>query len=467
MIPTVTTRGQARVQKRSAGARETKLPVPIAEKRNRQSKAKNNAIATMSNTYHDDMPMQQHQQKAPDASFDKTNAHEQADWAEQVEKEQQQQEPGNAFDWARSLQQQISALSWQYSEQSVQLAQHQEILTQLQTLMEKNSQLESDLEAQRNENILLRKELDALRKVPQQQHQHHQQRDYDLDMAVDGEIDTQDEIGKACDTVALAMSKLSQAGSSTKDSIHATPSTTTAKPKVSYATVAKKNVGRAQKRRRNNVNNPTEGMVSWATRLFANTSDDATTTSSKKGYAIIYLKSTHRSQHSETRKALAILGVPQGRIIDVHFPVRGVIGLLVHKAFEQQLKDILQKAKISIDTEFSPQSAESLLESQYKDLSLEKRKEKAEELFTERMLRTCARMPKTYLGAAIIRHFVQDVESQDPHVLPPSALTRFNAMCPRKERPTPSHVPTIEEARKILGLPEIEDDESNDVSMDQ
>lgn len=36
-----------------------------------------------------------------------------------------------------------------------------------------------------------------------------------------------------------------------------------------------------------------------------------------------------------------------------------------------------------------------------------------------------------------------------------------------REKHAPSHVPTIQEACKILGLPEIEDEDSNDVNMDQ
>ena len=470
-IPTVTTRGQARVQKRSAGARETKLPVPIVEKRNRQHSVQHNAIATMSNTYHSDSQMQEMQQIALDASFDKSSANNNEDWAEQVEREQnekekdekKQQEPADAFDWARSLQQQISAQGRQISMQAEKLAQHHEILTQLQDLMKENAQLKSDLAAQRDENSILRKELHALRNDTQHHTQHSQVQD--VVMETDEMDSSQDEIGKACDTVAFAMSKVAQEGSSVKDSRHAPPPSAT-KAKVSYANVAKKNMSRAQKRRHNNVSKPTEGMVSWATRLFANDTTESNSATNHSGYTIVYLNSTHRSQHSETRKALAILGVPQGRIIDVHFPVRGIIGLLIHKSFEKDLVSILQKAKLKINTEFEPQSAASLRGTQYNDLSEEKRKEQAEQLFTDRMLRTCARMPKAHLGAAIIRHFVHDVDINDRHHMPPSTITRFDAMRPRKIKSTPAPVPTVSEARKILGLPEI-DAESNDEDMDQ
>lgn len=444
---TVTTRGQARVQKRTAGARDTKLPVPIAEKRNRSMNTPNTNMTTMN--------VETSSEAIPGNSI--------IDWADEVQQDIEEQQPNNAFDWARSLQQQISTMGRE-------LAQHREFISQLQDLMKENAMLKSTLETQSKEITTLRQEL-ALRHSTQ--HQRHYQSQHDNNMVIDADDSaTQDEIGKTCDTVAMAMTQIAQPGSGTKDSRHATATVKTkTPPKRGYAGAAEKGAkhSRSQKRRSNNVSNPTEGMVSWATRLFASATINSPGAPSPTGYTILYLDSTHRSQHSETRKALTILGVPQGRIIDVHFPVRGIVGLLIHKSFENDLKDILQKAKLKINTQFKPQSADSLKGQQYEHLEgTVAREEKAAELFTDRMLRTCARMPKAYLGAAIIRHFVFDTDHDDPHRMLPSAMTRFNAMRPRKERPAPTQVPSLTEACKKLGIPEPEDGAGiHDAEMDQ
>ncbi|KAI8136433.1 hypothetical protein BJV82DRAFT_492324, partial [Fennellomyces sp. T-0311] len=56
-----------------------------------------------------------------------------------------------------------------------------------------------------------------------------------------------------------------------------------------------------------------------------------------QGYTFVYLNSPHRMPHSEVRNCLRILGIAQNRILDIHFPTKGYVGLLIHRSFEDEL----------------------------------------------------------------------------------------------------------------------------------
>ncbi|KAJ8651364.1 hypothetical protein O0I10_013120 [Lichtheimia ornata] len=377
------------------------------------------------------------------ANFDATTRNVD-DWAEQVRSDignqQQEQATGtNAFDWARNIQQQLSAQGQQIRQQAQQLAQHHEVIQRFQQLLEENTQL-------KEENAMLRKKLDAL-----QNDMNQPKTTCNTEMVVDDEDDSQDAIGKACDKVAAAMATIAQEGSSTKDSIHAHASPL---KKVSYASIAKKSSTRSQ-RRKQRLDNPTEGMIAWATRNFTNTNtedmdDTHEPVRPRARYDIVYLTSPQRTSHGEARRALAIFNIPQARIIDVHFPIRGIIGLLIHADFKTELLDLLKQAKVN-PVDFNPTAPATIINPEYADYTGEQRADKAKELYSNRMLRACARMPKAYLGASILRHFVSLAED-DPHHLDKVVEKQFEIMRPRPTRRerTPLAIPSIEEARRLL-----------------
>lgn len=320
------------------------------------------------------------------------------------------------------------------------------MIDQVKQLLEENAQLRADLAQEREENAMLRKKLDDLQHGTQQQPSTHY-----TAMAVDDEDDSRDDIGKACDKVATAMATIAQAGSSTKDSIHAHASHL---DRVSYASIAKKNGTRTQ-RRKQRVDNPTDGMIAWAARKFTNThaeteSDNQEHVRPRARYDIVYLKSPQRTSHGKARRTLAILKIPQARIIDVHFPIRGTIGLLIHAEFKTELLDLLRQAKVN-PVDFNPTAAATIVNPEYADYTGEQRVAKAQELYSNRMLRACARMPKAYLGAAIIRHFAS-LPEEDPHHLDAVVVKQFEIMRPRptrRELPALA-IPSIEEARRLL-----------------
>ena len=440
------------MSKRNSEARATKLPVSSTAKRPKSGNknAMSNAIAiTLRDTELTESPMEHSQSPETQTSFANSATKSLEDWAEDVQqelnKQTSEQEPATAFEWARSLQQQISAQGQQLTAQAQQLAQHHEVLNQLQQLIKENNQLKSDLAQQRDENAMLRKRLDDLQHDTQQQNLPR-----NTEMAVDDDDETRDAIGTACDKVALALSNVAQHGSSSKDSIHAHVAAPV--KNVSYASITKKNSIRTQ-RRKARVDQPTDGMIAWAARKFIssnndNDKDSQSPVQQRARYDIVYLKSPQRTSHGEARRALTILKIPQARIIDVHFPIRGVIGLLIHADFKTELLELLKQAKVH-PVEFNPIAASTIINPEYADYTGEQRQDKAKELYSNRMLRACARMSKAYLGAAILRHFV-DLPADDMHHLDKVVMKQFEMMRPRPTRRQPTALPSVEEARRLL-----------------
>ncbi|KAI8136379.1 hypothetical protein BJV82DRAFT_676705 [Fennellomyces sp. T-0311] len=137
-------------------------------------------------------------------------------------------------------------------------------------------------------------------------------------------------------------------------------------------------------------------------------------------------------QHSEVRCALKIIGVEQGRILDVFFPAKGVIGLLIHRSYQQALEEKLSVGKIAVKTDFDPIAPANLMDRKYESLTLEERAIEARRIYQDRIFRACLQMPRTHLGFAIMRYLSTDLDATDHHRLDASYLEQF-----QKERPNP------------------------------
>ncbi|ORY91815.1 hypothetical protein BCR43DRAFT_421663, partial [Syncephalastrum racemosum] len=109
------------------------------------------------------------------------------------------------------------------------------------------------------------------------------------------------------------------------------------------------------------------------------------------GYVMVYLPTSSRTSHSEARKALWAMGVAQERVIDVHFPARGTVGLLIHASFEQELRSKLEKSKVT-PVSFNPRDANTIGDPQHRDKSAVERAAMAQDLYDARMLQACLRM---------------------------------------------------------------------------
>ncbi|KAI8137628.1 hypothetical protein BJV82DRAFT_674567 [Fennellomyces sp. T-0311] len=245
------------------------------------------------------------------------------------------------------------------------------------------------------------------------------------------------------------------------------------KASPSYAKVTSRNITPKKK----TIKPPPEKLINWAHRIL----QPAT---ANTAYTLVYMPSPRRTLHSEIRRALQnlgtynmsgleaasdiktssvvhspyfrpryfkpALGVAQERIIDVHFPAHGIVGLLIHVSYEKDLRELLKKAKLTPKDDFSPVSASTIGDP--KSLATKTEEERATEakkLYQERTLGMCLRMPKKHLGIAILRLFTS-LPAEHNHHIGLEYWERF-----QKENPQPVHrqrqlVTSADEARKLL-----------------
>ncbi|KAI7872345.1 hypothetical protein BDF14DRAFT_1877565 [Spinellus fusiger] len=121
-------------------------------------------------------------------------------------------------------------------------------------------------------------------------------------------------------------------------------------------------------------------------------------------YDFVYLPCRRYLKYGQIRKMLGSLKIQQSRIIDIHFPARGTIALLVHGSFKQELKEKLEKSKIKLQASFDPVAATVIADPKLQQESDSTKAVMAQKLFEQRMSNTCLRAP-IHLGYSIARHF--------------------------------------------------------------
>jgi hypothetical protein len=110
--------------------------------------------------------------------------------------------------------------------------------------------------------------------------------------------------------------------------------------------------------------------------------------SGPQGYTYVYINRSRRFNRTEVRKNLGLLGVETSRILDVTFPARGIIGLLVHIQFEPVLKAAFAAAKVATIDGFDPTSPDNLADPKYAQQTRDARVVIAMSLHRNRCLRT-------------------------------------------------------------------------------
>ncbi|KAI8367574.1 uncharacterized protein BYT42DRAFT_483529, partial [Radiomyces spectabilis] len=88
-----------------------------------------------------------------------------------------------------------------------------------------------------------------------------------------------------------------------------------------------------------------------------------------QGFEYLYLTRARRMDRPEIRRSLRRLGLDSARILDVSFPARAVVGLLMHVQYIPVAKEILAKHKVVPIASFDPQDPAHLGDPKYADLS--------------------------------------------------------------------------------------------------
>jgi hypothetical protein len=76
--------------------------------------------------------------------------------------------------------------------------------------------------------------------------------------------------------------------------------------------------------------------------------------SGPQGFEYLYFPRGRKASPTELRKKLRLLGVDTRRVLDICFPARSVVGILVHIQFKDELISCLGKAKIGLIENFDP-----------------------------------------------------------------------------------------------------------------
>ncbi|EIE90965.1 hypothetical protein RO3G_15676 [Rhizopus delemar RA 99-880] len=72
------------------------------------------------------------------------------------------------------------------------------------------------------------------------------------------------------------------------------------------------------------------------------------------GFGYVYIPRSRRMSRRDVRSRLSVLGINPYRVLDITFPARSVVGLLVHEQYKDVLLAQLGKAKIDIYKDFNP-----------------------------------------------------------------------------------------------------------------
>ncbi|KAI9480248.1 MAG: hypothetical protein EXX96DRAFT_537536, partial [Benjaminiella poitrasii] len=140
----------------------------------------------------------------------------------------------------------------------------------------------------------------------------------------------------ASDDTATASAPASAKTNKSYSSVAAKPATTT-----TSSSAAKKNGKRSRK--------PFPRQVASAARQFTAAPED-----SDPGFQYLYLPSRHKETLPRLRAKLAVLKINNWRVLDIHFPARHVVALLVHNDYASDLRALFAVAGITPLSDFDP-----------------------------------------------------------------------------------------------------------------
>ncbi|KAG1494654.1 hypothetical protein G6F54_007726 [Rhizopus delemar] len=95
--------------------------------------------------------------------------------------------------------------------------------------------------------------------------------------------------------------------------------------------------------------------------------------SENQGFQYIYVPTKARVPVGQLRSRLCKLDINNSRILDIHYPTRNVVTLLVHNDYAPELKSHLQKFKVRTKDDFNPCDGSILMDPKYEQSSKEER----------------------------------------------------------------------------------------------
>ncbi|KAG1616379.1 hypothetical protein G6F45_012286 [Rhizopus arrhizus] len=125
------------------------------------------------------------------------------------------------------------------------------------------------------------------------------------------------------------------------------------------------------------------------------------------GFGYVYIPRSRRMSRRDVRSRLSVLGIDPYRVLDITFPARSVVGLLVHEQYKDVLLTQLGKAKIEVYQDFNPCDPVHLADPTYKDKSNAERLAIAMDIHRNRCCRGIARL-RHPIAVAVGRTFLEE-----------------------------------------------------------
>ncbi|CEG65491.1 hypothetical protein RMATCC62417_02272 [Rhizopus microsporus] len=109
--------------------------------------------------------------------------------------------------------------------------------------------------------------------------------------------------------------------------------------------------------------------------------------SENQGFQYVYLPTKARAPIGQIRTRLRKLDITNNHILDIHYPGRNVVALLVHNDYVNELRKQLERFKVTLKDDFDPCDSKVLRDPKYADLSPEERANLALMYHSDRMAR--------------------------------------------------------------------------------
>lgn len=99
----------------------------------------------------------------------------------------------------------------------------------------------------------------------------------------------------------------------------------------------------------------------------------------------MYVPTKARVALGKLRTTFKKTGINNGRLLDVHYPDRNIVAVLVHNDYAPELKDILSKRGITLRSDFDPCDGRVLKDPKFANAPEEERHQLAQQLHTQRI----------------------------------------------------------------------------------
>ncbi|KAI9358443.1 hypothetical protein BD770DRAFT_297805, partial [Pilaira anomala] len=130
----------------------------------------------------------------------------------------------------------------------------------------------------------------------------------------------------------------------------------------------------------------------------------STPTTIHQGFTYLYYPSKSRISRKTQRSNLNSLGVNNNRILDIHYPSRTVVALLVHNDYREELIMILKTHGVSNLPDYTPTHPTTISDPQFKNLSSTEKSSLAIEKHNHRLVRALPYI-RDHIAKAVARFF--------------------------------------------------------------